>query len=89
MNHPGRIVAAGIFSPRSKAYNAERAKVIAGIESRRAEELKSASCFGRIRLRIVIEREAQAALDKSFPPGALYAIPQTLNLHNQSQDPTP
>jgi hypothetical protein len=89
MNLPSRIVAAGIFSPRSKAYNAERTRLIAGIESRRADELKSASWFGRIRVRITIEREAQAALDKTFPPGALYAIPQNLSLHNQSEDPTP
>jgi len=38
--------------------------------------MKGASILGLMRLKLKIEREVRVELDKLFPPGALYAVPQ-------------
>ena len=76
-NSRSHIIADGLFSRRSKEYVATRGRLVAAARVRYAQELKDASIFGRIRLELKIEREVRAELRKIFPPGALYAVPQT------------
>jgi hypothetical protein len=76
MNSRSKIIAAGLFSLRTKQYEETRNRLLTAARLRFAKELKDASFLGRRRLKLKIEREVQAELDKLYPPGALYAVPQ-------------
>jgi hypothetical protein len=47
-------------------------EILFDLRKKYAEEIKSASFFGRLRLEWRIEREAKALLDQEFPRHGLY-----------------
>ena len=76
MNSRSKIIADGLLSPRTKQYEAARDWLLAAARLRYAQEMKGASILGLMRLKLKMEREVRVELDKLFPPGALYAVPQ-------------
>lgn len=72
MNVRSKIVADGLFSPRSKQFVAAKERLRAAAVLRHTQEMKGATTLGLMRFKVKVEREVSAELDKFFPPGALY-----------------
>jgi hypothetical protein len=54
----------------------DRARLLAEVRRRRADELACASLWQRVRVNWEIEREVRAKLEKKYPRWALYAAPE-------------
>ena len=58
----------------SKEYAAAKARLMTEARERHSQETLATHFWGRIWLRVVIEREVRAQLAKMFPPSALYVV---------------
>ena len=75
MGLPPRIVSDGLNRiRRRKECEAVKARLMTEARERHSNEPWTASFFGQIWLRIVIEREVRAQLAKMFPPSSLYVV---------------
>jgi hypothetical protein len=74
MSRVPRIVAGRLGAFRgTKAFRGVRERLRAQAHGRHEAHLRGASLWGRILIRIRIEREVRAELERIYPPGALYA----------------
>jgi len=72
MTHPEKIIAPGPFPARLVQVREARRRLRTEARLRRSDELETYGFWKRVRIRLAIEREVQAELDKIYPPGALY-----------------
>jgi hypothetical protein len=73
-----KIVADGMRRLREvKDYPAVRKRMLADVACRYKEEKKRASFWRRLWLEVKVRREVRVALQKEFPPSALYIATTT------------